>query len=278
MNLQEMVANNQEVLVQNVGGVLVADSLGVAERFGKSHNHVMRDIDKLINDLAVQNWTADNLATQNCVTKPEAYFIPSEYENRGKRYRKFLLTRDGFSLLVMGFTGTAALHWKLLYIEAFNKMEAALKKQNQTPLQLEQVTDLITQISTQVATTIATQITVTITTQLVEQLAPLLTGQQKAELSQLKIESAKKEVVVAEPKSIEARPCMRRIEFLKGNRDALPNLLTVYDVRDFLGVGQKFAYELIHKDGFPAKKIGTSYQIPKEDFLKWYDQQGKEGN
>lgn len=244
MNIHDMVANNQEVLVQNVGGVLVADSLGVAERFGKKHKDVLEAVDKLVYNLA-----AENSAT-------ETYFIPSEYETRGKRYRKFLLTRDGFSLLVMGFTGTAALHWKLLYIEAFNKMEAALRKQN-TP-QLEDLADLVTQISTQVATTIASQ--------LVEQLAPLLTGQ------------TVKEVVVTEPKSLEARPCMRRIEFLKGNRDALPNLLTVYDVRDFLGVGQKFAYELIHKDGFPAKKIGTSYQIPKEDFLKWYDKQGKEGN
>lgn len=148
MNIHDMVANNQEVLVQNVGGVLVADSLGVAERFGKSHNHVMRDIDKLINDLAVQNWTADNLAAENSAAKPETYFIPSEYENRGKRYRKYLLTRDGFSLLVMGFTGTAALHWKLLYIEAFNKMEAALRKQN-TP-QLEDLSRIISQITTQV--------------------------------------------------------------------------------------------------------------------------------
>lgn len=246
MNLQEMVSNNQEVLVQNVGGVLVADSLGVADRFGKKHKDVLEAVDKLAYEITTQS--AENSAD---------YFIQDSYQDaRNRTQRKYLLTRDGFSLLVMGFTGTAALHWKLLYIEAFNKMEAALRKQN-TP-QLEDLADLITQISTQVATTIATQ--------LVEQLAPLLTGQ------------TVKEVVVTEPKSLEARPCMRRIEFLKGNRDALPNLLTVYDVRDFLGVGQKFAYELIHKDGFPAKKIGTSYQIPKEDFLKWYDQQGKEGN
>lgn len=138
MNIHDMVANNQEVLVQNVGGVLVADSLGVAERFGKPHKNVLKSIDELIY----------NLAAQNLATKPEAYFIPSEYENRGKRYRKFLLTRDGFSLLVMGFTGTAALHWKLLYIEAFNKMEAALKKQT-TP-QLEDLSGIITQITTQV--------------------------------------------------------------------------------------------------------------------------------
>lgn len=37
------------------------------------------------------------------------------------------MNRDGFSLLAMGFTGKDALHWKLRYIEAFNKMEEELK-------------------------------------------------------------------------------------------------------------------------------------------------------
>jgi phage regulator Rha-like protein len=40
----------------------------------------------------------------------------------------FLMDRDGFSLLVMGFTGNKALAWKLKYIEAFNRMEAELMK------------------------------------------------------------------------------------------------------------------------------------------------------
>ena len=43
------------------------------------------------------------------------------------KYTEYLLTRDGFSLLVMGFTGSRALEWKLKYIEAFNKMEQAIK-------------------------------------------------------------------------------------------------------------------------------------------------------
>src|SRR5699024_11811103 len=42
--------------------------------------------------------------------------------------REFLLTRDGFSFIVMGFTGAKADQWKLKYIEAFNQMEGALKE------------------------------------------------------------------------------------------------------------------------------------------------------
>ena len=49
----------------------------------------------------------------------------------------FLMNRDGFALLVMGFTGKEALEWKLKYIEAFNKMETMLKERN-TQLWIEQ--------------------------------------------------------------------------------------------------------------------------------------------
>lgn len=55
------------------------------------------------------------------------YFIPSKYKDAsGKSNVEYLLTRDGFSLLVMGFTGAKALEWKLKYIQAFNAMEKRL--------------------------------------------------------------------------------------------------------------------------------------------------------
>lgn len=55
-------------------------------------------------------------------------FVSSTYKNsRGRNYDEFLMDRDGFSLLVMGFTGKKALEWKLKYIDAFNKMEETLK-------------------------------------------------------------------------------------------------------------------------------------------------------
>lgn len=102
-------------LVENVDGKLVVSSRDVATNFKKEHKNVLQTIENLI---------AENSAVRYM-------FIPSEYTtDRGRKYPEYLLTRDGFSLLVMGFTGKEALDWKLKYIEAFNKMEAALVSQN----------------------------------------------------------------------------------------------------------------------------------------------------
>lgn len=48
--------------------------------------------------------------------------MPDSY---GRQQKMYLMNRDGFSLLAMGFNGKEALSWKLKYIEAFNKMEKA---------------------------------------------------------------------------------------------------------------------------------------------------------
>ena len=91
-------------------GVMTVSSRIVAQDFEKQHQHVLRDIDTLTQ--SVQNWTH--------------LFIPSEYtDSRGRKQREFLLTRDGFCLLAMGFTGERALEWKMKYIDVFNKLEAA---------------------------------------------------------------------------------------------------------------------------------------------------------
>ena len=89
----------------------------VAYDFDKQHNHVLRDIDNIKATNTIQDWTL--------------LFIESQYKaSNGKMNKEYLLTRDGFSLLVMGFTGKEALQWKLQYIEAFNKMEEQIKQQN----------------------------------------------------------------------------------------------------------------------------------------------------
>lgn len=209
----------------------MADSVQVAEQFGKVHKSVLRSIDDLIT----------NLAAQNCATnaEPESYFIPAEYQNRGKTYKKYLLTRDGFSLLVMGFTGPAALHWKLLYIEAFNKMEESLRSKID-------IRQLVTQITTDVLRTVLPEI------------------RQAVEPPQQPTATAIEDCRVHNA---------RRLDFLYGNDEALPNFLTVYDIRDYLGIGQRQAYELVRSEGFPAKKVGTSYRIPKNDFLEWVKKQ-----
>lgn len=106
-----------EIILKNENGQVLASSREVAEKFGKNHNHVLRDIDKLISD---------------CPKLDSEMFIESTYKNsRGKVYRCFNMNRDGFSLLSMGFTGKEALEWKLKYINAFNQMEEKLKSGTQ---------------------------------------------------------------------------------------------------------------------------------------------------
>jgi len=105
---------NGLINIENKDGVLLVSSREVAERFGKEHKHVIRDIENIVSQRCDQNW-AD-------------LFIASSYLDSYKRGQKeYLLTRDGFSLLAMGFTGSKALEWKLKYLEAFNKMEEVIK-------------------------------------------------------------------------------------------------------------------------------------------------------
>ena len=90
-------------------------SLEVAKFFGKRHDHVVRSIQDLISNCPV-SFSAPNFGAAEY------------YDEQGKPRPMFIIYRDGFTLLAMSFTGTAALHWKLRYIEAFNAMEKALRE------------------------------------------------------------------------------------------------------------------------------------------------------
>lgn len=102
---------------------LVTDSRQVAEHFEKQHQHVIRDIENLVNKAEEKD--ASKIGRMFFeTTMPDAY---------GRMKRVYLMNRDGFSLLVMGFTGKAALEWKLKFLEAFNAMEKAIKTPQITP-------------------------------------------------------------------------------------------------------------------------------------------------
>ena len=116
------------VLVQN--NQVVTSSLQVAKDFGKEHNHVLRDIREIMEKIGSPKLDSEILAAENQATN---LFHEDTYENRGKQYPMFYMNRDGFSLLVMGFTGSDALHWKLKYIGRFNAMEKALQEQANLP-------------------------------------------------------------------------------------------------------------------------------------------------
>lgn len=100
----------------------LTDSLTVAELFEKRHKHVLEKIEKILND------SAENSA--QC-------FHKTRYKDTsGKWNTKYLMNRDGFTFLVMGFTGKKANEWKWKYIDAFNKLEKVVMER-QTSVWLE---------------------------------------------------------------------------------------------------------------------------------------------
>lgn len=126
-----------ELVFKSNEGVAVTTSLKVAEIFGKSHEHVVRDLDNLVEKVeSVDNQCNPNLATPTKMF--EIYFEDVPQPNGGvKSAKRYIMNRDGFTLLVMGYTGKKAMAFKLEYIAAFNAMEKAIKEQAKPKSQLE---------------------------------------------------------------------------------------------------------------------------------------------
>ena len=117
----------KNLVFRNQVGQPATTSLLVAETFGKNHKEVIRDIENLL------------VKAQNCALtenqQVSEMFFKTEYEtplNNGtdavKKNPMYFMNKDGFTLLVMSYTGQKAMEFKLKYINAFNKMEAQLKQ------------------------------------------------------------------------------------------------------------------------------------------------------
>lgn len=88
---------------------MITTSKMIAETFEKRHDHVLRDIENLKKDLP-------NFG--------EMFFETEAPDSYGRLQKAYLITKEGFQLLAMGFNGSEAMEWKLKYIEAFKQMEA----------------------------------------------------------------------------------------------------------------------------------------------------------
>lgn len=89
-------------------------SLGVARHFDKQHQHVLRDVRELLEQLP-SDWGMSNFGHTHHINP-----------QNGQQYPLYNISRDGFALLAFGFTGAAAIRFKLAYIDGFNRMEARL--------------------------------------------------------------------------------------------------------------------------------------------------------
>lgn len=92
---------------------VLTNSLLVAEKFGKEHSKVMRDI--------------ENLSCSN-EFRAANFGVSSYISLQNKELPMYVMTKDGFSFLVMGYTGKKAGIFKEEYIKAFNTMERSLKE------------------------------------------------------------------------------------------------------------------------------------------------------
>ena len=114
-----------EIVFRGANDKAVTSSLLIAEKFGKEHKNVMQSIRNLIGG------TAENSAIA------EMFSESTYFNEQNKEQPMFLMNRDGFTLLAMGFTGKKAMQFKLEYIKAFNSMEAQIKSSQKPKSQLE---------------------------------------------------------------------------------------------------------------------------------------------
>ena len=103
----------ENLVIQSPQGRDVTTSLIVAEVFGKEHRKVCRDIESLScsNEFRVANFVQ----------------TPYTHPQNGQEYHYYEMTKDGFSFLVMGYTGKKAGEFKEMFINEFNKREMMLK-------------------------------------------------------------------------------------------------------------------------------------------------------
>lgn len=125
-------------------GTVTTTSLQVAKFFGKRHRDVLRAIRTLTTEMPEDH--ARNFARMVHVVE-----IGSGASREEEAIR---MTREGFMLLAMGFTGKEALRWKLAYIAAFNRMEAELQKPAYDPARIQLAHSLAAQAAAQVTQTV----------------------------------------------------------------------------------------------------------------------------
>lgn len=151
-------------LIEIENGQPVTTSLKVAEIFGKLHKNVLRDIQEKILPHVSSDFAQLN-------------FEPSSYVNEQNKHQPmYYITRDGFTMVAMGYTGAKAMKFKEAYINEFNKMEAMLQKRRPNN------EDLIDQAATKITAKLFPQfvktVSATLSKDIVERIRSLPQGEQ----------------------------------------------------------------------------------------------------
>lgn len=110
----------KEIIPKDEYGIFVdkhdtarVDSLFIADFFEMEHKNVVRDIEKIIEPKSGLSEEFNRLNFERI----------SYTDSRGRKQKAYDMTRDGFTMLVIGYTGQKAMKFKELYIKRFNEME-----------------------------------------------------------------------------------------------------------------------------------------------------------
>lgn len=208
----------KDLVFKGESNQVLTSSLLVADKFGKNHKHVLDAIRELISS-----------AEKSAVLK---MFVPSTYiASNNKENPMFIMNRDGFTLLAMGFTGEKALQFKLEYINAFNKMEEAIKNGGfNVPKSFREALLLAA-----------------------EQQEVIENQQKQIEAKNAKIEADKPKVLFSEAVSA-------------SNKSILVRELAKLITQNGYQIGEKQLYERLRKAGYLCSS-GESYNQPTQTYM-----------
>lgn len=208
----------KDLVFKGESNQVLTSSLLVADKFGKNHKHVLDAIRELISS-----------AEKSAVLK---MFVPSTYiASNNKENPMFIMNRDGFTLLAMGFTGEKALQFKLEYINAFNKMEEAIKNGGfNVPKSFREALLLAA-----------------------EQQEVIENQQKQIEEKNAKIEADKPKVLFSEAVSA-------------SNKSILVRELAKLITQNGYQIGEKQLYERLRKAGYLCSS-GESYNQPTQTYM-----------
>lgn len=213
--------DNEVFVAKSENNSIYTTSLDIAEKFGKDHKNVLRDIASILQQ------------------SPEAVkmFCKSTYKNsRNREYPMYKMNRDGFSLLVMGFTGPDALEWKMKYINAFNRMAEIIRdelnKLKKQPAGPKRGTKEFLALA-------------------------LIDAQQIIEDQEKQLTDAQPAIVFHQAVAVTEDTILIR-EFAKLVTQALRK--NGYDVT----VGEKKLYEWLRQNGYLIKQKSNSYNMPTQ--------------
>ena len=124
---------NPEYRLYERDGKAFCSSRQVAEEFGKRHADVLRAIEKIT---APTSGVSAEFNERN-------FALVTYKDAKGERRPEYLMTKDGFAILAMGFTGKKAMRFKEAYIRRFNEMEAFIRSLQAAKMEFPAFTDAI---------------------------------------------------------------------------------------------------------------------------------------